>query len=73
MKTTIANLSNERLEQEIANVYYRAHWENPKLYMYDGAEGSLLRQLWDEFDERFETGTIDRDPLTGNEVDDDEF
>lgn len=72
MQTTIANLSNERLEQEIANVYYQAHQEDPKLRIYEGTEGSLLFGLWQEFDRRFEEGLIDPDPLTGNERDEDE-
>lgn len=71
MKTTIANLSNERLESEIANVYYRAFEENPCIRVVE-KEGSLLALLWDEFQHRFDYGLIERNPLTGDEVDHDD-
>lgn len=66
MQTTIANLSGERLEQEIAAIYYRGAREAPGVQI---REAGLLADLWAEFDYRLEEGLIDPDPLTGNEVD----
>lgn len=60
MKTTIANLSNERLEQEIANIYVTASREVPPVYVTE-AEGSLISMLWAEFEERLAEGTIPDD------------
>lgn len=60
MKTTIKNLSNESLEQEIAKVYVEAYREVPGV-MVNEEKHPWLGLLWQEFDERFEAGTIDRD------------
>ena len=67
MKETISKLSNERLEAEIANQYYRAYEEGIKVVE---KEGSLLSMLWAEWEERYHDGRInDEDYWTGNEVD----
>lgn len=58
MKTTISNLSNERLEAEISNIYWSAAKEAPGVIL---KESGNLGLLWQEFDERFAAGTIDRD------------
>lgn len=66
MKETIQKLSNERLESEIANIYWEAH------EVYPGKpveETGLLADLWSEFDSRLALGTIDANPLTGRELD----
>lgn len=60
MKTTIEGLSSERLEQEIANIYYTAHRDTPGKKVVE-AEGSLLNLLWNEFEERMEAGAITPD------------
>lgn len=60
MKTTIANLSAERLEQEIANIYMTAAKENPPIQVQE-TEGSLIEMLWGEFDYRYQEGTVSRD------------
>lgn len=62
---------NDNLEQEIANCYYRAHWASAAARVEE-TEGSRIAALWEEFDLRYEEGTIERDPDTGNEVDDDD-
>lgn len=72
LKTTIAKLSNEKLEQEIANIYMTAHKEVPHVKMQE-SEGSLLEKLWKEFDSRYEKNLIERNPISGDEVDDDDF
>lgn len=58
MKTTISNFSNERLESEIANIYYAAAKEAPGVAL---RETGNLGLLWDEFDRRFDAREIDQD------------
>lgn len=58
MKTTIENLSNERLEQEISNIYWTAAKEAPGVTL---KETGNLGLLWEEFDERLEVGAISPD------------
>lgn len=62
MNDIIAKLSNERLEQEIAGIYYS--------YYRDGvpvpANTPVLDMLWVEFDARFAAKKIDRNPETGH-------
>lgn len=66
MKTTIKSLSSERLEQEIAKIYWLAATENPPIHP---VETGLLAELWSEFDYRIGEGLIDQDPDTGSEPD----
>lgn len=66
MKETIQKLSNERLEQEIANLYWTAHELSPRTTL---KETGLLADLWSEFDNRLAAGIIDANPLTGMEPD----
>lgn len=66
MKETIQKLSNERLESEIANIYWAAHEVSPGKRLQ---ETGLLADLWNEFDVRLASGTIDANPLTGMEPD----
>ena len=68
MKTTIAKFSNERLEQEIANIYTTYHELYPGRTLEEESD-SNLGMLWAEFDYRFREGLIDRNPVTGNEYD----
>lgn len=58
MKTTIGNLSNERLEDQIARIYQEGHRVAPGVHVQ---EIGMLADLWSEFDDRFAAGTIDRD------------
>lgn len=58
MKQTIAGLSNERLESEIAAIYYRGQREAPGVPIQ---ETGLLSELWAEFEERLKAGTISDD------------
>lgn len=58
MKTTIENLSNERLESEISNLYYEGESRSPGVRLQ---ETGLLGMLWQEFDERLEAGAISPD------------
>lgn len=58
MKTTIKGFSNERLEQEIANIYYAVAKEAPGVTL---RETGNLGLLWQEFDERLEVGAINPD------------
>lgn len=66
MKETIQKLSNERLESEIANIYWSAHEVSPGKRLM---ETGLLADLWSEFDSRLALGAIDANPLTGMEPD----
>lgn len=56
MKTTIKQLTNERIDQEIANIYWSASKEQPGLRL---KEKGLLALLWEEFDERASSGKLD--------------
>ena len=68
MRETIRGLSNERLESEIANVYWTAWEMNPRKTPQE-RKGSLLKMLWTEWDYRVRTGVIDLDDYwTGSEV-----
>lgn len=58
MKTTIANLSAERLEAEISAVYFAAHQEAPGVTVNE-EKHPYLRLLWDDFEQRLAEGTID--------------
>lgn len=58
MKTTIENLSNESLEQNIANIYWNAAKEAPGVTL---KESGNLGLLWEEFDRRFDAREIERD------------
>lgn len=58
MKTTLSNLSGERLEAEISALYYEGESRSPGVRLQ---ETGLLGMLWQEFDERFAAGSIDRD------------
>lgn len=58
MKTTISNLSGERLEAEISKLYYEGESRAPGVRLQ---ETGLLGMLWQEFDERLEAGAIDPD------------
>lgn len=58
MKDVIAKMGSVRLEQEIANIYLSAHQEAPGIRL---KESGNLALLWEEFDERLESRTIDLD------------
>lgn len=58
MKTTIKNLSSERLEAEISALYYEGESRSPGVRLQ---ETGLLGMLWEEFDERFAAGKISSD------------
>lgn len=49
MKETIKGLSHERLDQEIANLYWEGHRVTPGTQLQ---ETGLLGDLWAEFDAR---------------------
>lgn len=62
MRDLVKKLSNERLEDEIANAYY----------VQDGkSREKLLGLLWAEFDRRYAAETIEHEPMTGDEELDD--
>ena len=68
MRETIRNLSNERLESEIANIYWTAYEINPDKPPKN-RRGSLLRMLWGDWDLRVANGEINLDDYwTGSEV-----
>lgn len=58
----IEQLSNRRLEAEIANIYYDNHRDFPGLAI---RETGTLEYLWAEFDRRVDSGkmTDDDEPL----------
>lgn len=58
MKSTIAQFSGERLESEIAAIYWQAAKEAPGVML---KERGNLALLWQEFDERLEAGAINPD------------
>ena len=58
MKTTIGNLSNERLEDQIARIYQEGHRVAPGVRVQ---EIGMLADLWSEFDHRWENGKIASD------------
>lgn len=58
MRTTIANLSNEALEQNIANIYWSAAKQAPGVAL---KESGNLGLLWEEFDYRYQEDTISDD------------
>lgn len=58
MKTTIENLSNERLEAEISNIYWTAAKQAPGVTL---KETGNLGLLWEEFDRRYSAREIDKD------------
>lgn len=58
MKSTISKFSNERLESEIANLYFQAAKEAPGVTLQ---ERGLLAGLWEEFDTRLAAGGISPD------------
>ena len=64
MRELIGNLSNERLEQEIGALYWRAFEDAPGVVL---RETGVLGELWAEFDRRIEAGEIEREPWTGSE------
>lgn len=53
MKLTVKGLSSERLDQEIAKVYYDAHLAGVPV---SKRAKQVLDVLWDEFDERVKEG-----------------
>lgn len=58
MKDVISNLSNERLEQEIAAIYLTVHQDGK---VVEETEGSFLNLYWNEFEERLAAGAINPD------------
>ena len=60
MKTTIEGLSNESLEQNIAQVYMSAYQEAPGVTVNE-EKHPYLRLMWDDFERRLAEGTIDPD------------
>lgn len=68
MKSVIKDLSNGRLEQEIAAKYWQRYEDARNHYFRTGQvvgtglkETGTLALLWDEFDARMEAGTIEPD------------
>ena len=68
MKSVIKELSNSRLEQEIARCYWSRYEEARNHYFRTGRvvgtglkETGTLALLWEEFDVRMEAGTISDD------------
>lgn len=66
MKSVIKDLSNERLEFEIAKQYWSRYEEARNHYFRTGQvvstglkETGTLALLWEEFDARMEAGTIE--------------
>ena len=66
----VRDLSNERLESEISNIYmiaYEAYGR--QAVSVEAKEGSLLEALWAEYDARVADGLInDEDYWTGSEL-----
>lgn len=68
MKSVIKELSNERLEFEIAKQYWSRYEDTRNHYFRTGKvvgtglkETGTLALLWEEFDARMEAGTIEPD------------
>lgn len=57
MPEYITRLSNEKLEQEIAGVYWEAFKVHPEMRVRESG-GSTIGLLWAEFDNRVVEGDI---------------
>lgn len=55
MNEIVQRLSNERLEDQIAQVYQEGYQVNPEVKL---KETGVLKVLWEEFDRRVSEGII---------------
>lgn len=55
MQEVVQRLSNERLEDQIAQIFQEAHRVNPEVKL---KETGVLKVLWEEFDRRVSEGII---------------
>lgn len=62
MKLAISELTNERLDQEIAKIYWESHQVG---FIPQGRAKHILNMLWGEFDQRAEEGRGDYESKPG--------